>query len=76
MVPGLPPSSQSKPLAQSVHQLSRSIGPGLLAGTIPLESQKLSATAILRDGDSFAAALDRAIMRSGKLIEAKAQQVD
>jgi hypothetical protein len=56
--------------------LSRSIGPGLLAGTIPLESQKLSATAILRDGDSFAAALDRAIMRSGKLIEAKAQQVD
>jgi hypothetical protein len=39
---------------------------------LPFESPKLSATAILRDGDSFAAALDRAIMRSGKLIEAKA----
>jgi hypothetical protein len=38
---------------------------------IPFESPKLSATAILHDGDSFAAALDRAIMRSGKLIEAK-----
>jgi hypothetical protein len=39
---------------------------------IPFESPKLSATAILHDGDSFAAALDRAILRSGKLIEAKA----
>jgi hypothetical protein len=43
------------------------------ASAIPFESPKLSATAIIRDGDRFAAALDRAIMRSGKLIEAKAE---
>jgi hypothetical protein len=39
---------------------------------IEYEKARLQATAILRDEHSFAAALDRAIMRSSKLIEGKA----
>jgi hypothetical protein len=40
---------------------------------LPYENPKLSAVAVgYMSADSFAARLDRAIMRSGKLIEAKA----
>jgi hypothetical protein len=40
---------------------------------LPYENPKLSAMAVASlSGNDFAKALDRAIMRSGKLIEAKA----
>lgn len=46
---------------------------------IEYEKARLQATAILRDENSFSAALDRAILRSGKaplMIEARAEPVD
>jgi hypothetical protein len=42
---------------------------------LPYENPKLSAMAVASmNGNDFAAALDRAIMRSSKLIEAKAER--
>jgi hypothetical protein len=45
---------------------------------LPYESPRLAVTALLRDEHGFAAALDRAIARSGKapkLIDGRAEQV-
>jgi len=74
-VPGVSEAEDAYELLRSVYSNSAlPIGMRMRAAieALPFEKPKLAVTAIVDGGDAFAARLERAIKRSGKLLELEA----